>query len=226
MTILFGREIDLLCLDLDDTLIATEAGAPRRFEDATRAIRRVRPDIGAAKIAAAAERGLAVDPNRGRLVNFMAELGLTAADEVQVVRDAYFETMPAGTELFEGVHDILATLRERFQLAIITNGPSDLQRQKVAHFDLGHRVDWIVVSGEVGVEKPDRAIFEHTLELAGIDAARAAHVGDSLVSDIAGANGAGLLPIWVETRFPRDHPEGDEFTPAATIQHVRELLES
>lgn len=226
MTTLFGREIDLLCLDLDDTLIATEAGAPRRFEDATTTIRRIRPDITADTIKQAAARGLAVDPNRGRLVNFMNELGITTDTEVQAVRDAYFESMPAGTELFEGVHEILATLRQRFRLAIITNGSSDLQRRKLTHFDLEHRVDWIVVSGELGIDKPDPAIFEHTLNLAGVEAPRAAHVGDSLTSDIAGAGRSGLLPIWVETRFPRDHPAGDEFAPAATIQHVRELLDA
>jgi FMN phosphatase YigB (HAD superfamily) len=63
-----------------------------------------------------------------------------------------------GAELFEGVHDVLAMLRERFRLAIITNGLSDLQRQKVKHFDLD-RVDWIVVSGErgrVGIRAPAR----------------------------------------------------------------------
>ncbi len=226
MATLFGREIDLLCLDMDDTLIATEAGAPRRFEDAMKAIRRIRPDISAAAIMDAAARGLAVDPNRGRLVNFMGELGITADHEVTIVREAYLETMPAGTEPFDGVHEVLDALRERFKLAIITNGHSDLQRRKLTHFDFEHRVDWVVVSGEVGVEKPDPAIFEHTLELAGVAAARAAHVGDSLLSDVAGANGAGLLPTWVETRFPRDHPSGQEFTPAATIQHVRELLEA
>lgn len=226
MATLFGRDIDLLCLDMDDTLIATEAGAPRRFEDAARAIRRIRPEIAAGAIEEAVARRLAADPNHGRFLNFTNDLGITAADELQVVRDAYFETMPEGTELFEGVHEILDALRKRFRLAIITNGPSELQRRKVAHFDLEHRVDWIVVSGELGVDKPDPAIFEHTLRLAGVDAALAAHVGDSLLSDVAGANRAGLLPIWVETHFPRDHPEGDEFTPAATIQHVRELLDA
>lgn len=226
MATLFGREIDLLCLDMDDTLIATEAGAPRRFEDAARAIRRMRPEIEPGAIVAAATQGLAVDPNRGRLVNFLSDLGISDADEVQAVRDAYFESMPGGTELFEGVHEVLATLRERFRLAIITNGSSDLQRQKVAHFDLEHRVDWIVVSGELGVDKPDPAIFEHVLGLAGVEAEHAAHVGDSLTSDVAGANRSGLLPIWVETHFPRDHGDGAEFTPAATIQHVRELLDA
>ena len=225
MGTLFGREIDLLCLDLDDTLIATEAGAPGRFEDATRVIRRIRPDISAATIADAAARGLAVDPNRGRLLNFMSDLGI-GADEVQAVRDAYFDSMPGGTELFEGVHDILAALHERFWLAIITNGPSDLQRRKIEYFDLEERVDWVVVSGELGVDKPEPAIFEHALGLAGVGAGRAAHVGDSLTSDVAGANRAGLLPIWVETRFPRDHGDGEEFRPAATIQHVRELLDA
>jgi putative hydrolase of the HAD superfamily len=95
----------------------------------------------------------------------------------------------------------------------------------VAHFDLEHRVDWIVVSGELGVDKPDPAIFEHVLGFAGVEVGRAAHMGDSLTSDVSGENRSGLLLFWVETRFPRDHGDGTEFTPAATIQHVRELLD-
>jgi putative hydrolase of the HAD superfamily len=128
--------------------------------------------------------------------------------------------------LVEGVHDILAVLHKQFRLAIITNGPSDLQRRKIEYFDLEERVDWVVVSGELGVDKPELAIFEHVLGLAGVGAERAAHVGDSLTSDVAGANRAGLLPIWVETRFPRNHGDREEFRPAATIQHVRELLDA
>lgn len=42
------------------------------------------------------------------------------------MRNAYFESMHGGTKLFEGMHETLATLCERFQLAIITNGSSDL----------------------------------------------------------------------------------------------------
>ena len=224
--ILFGRAIDLLCLDMDDTLIDTEAATPRRFEDATRTIRRIRPDIPAAAIATAVARSLAVDPTRGRLANFLAELGISAAADAAAVREGYFESMPEGTRLFEGAHDILGALRERFRLAIVTNGPSDLQRRKLAYFDLERRVDWVVVSGEAGVDKPDPAIFEHVLQLAGVQARRAAHAGDSLLSDIAGANRSGLLSIQVETRFPRDGDGEGDLKPDETVGHVRELLEA
>ena len=225
MATLFGREIDLLCLDMDDTLIDTEGGVFKRFEDATRAIREIRPEIDPADIQRSADSVLAVDPHGGRLATFISNLGITDTDEIEFVRAAYFQTM-TDVDLFEDVHDILAALRQRFRLAIITNGPSDLQRRKVAAFDFEHRVDWIVISGEVGVDKPHRAIFDHTLKLAGVEPARAAHVGDSLLADVAGANNAGVLPIWLETHFPRSQPTGDEYTPAATIQHVRELLEA
>jgi FMN phosphatase YigB (HAD superfamily) len=64
---LFGRKIDLLCLDLDDTLIATEAGAAEWFEDVTRSIRRIHPDISAATIAdAAASAGWRASVRCGR----------------------------------------------------------------------------------------------------------------------------------------------------------------
>lgn len=225
MATLFGREIDLLCLDMDDTLIDTEGGVFGRFDDATREIRRIRPEIDPDAIRRAVDRVVAVDPHDGRFVKFVADLGITDPGELQLVRDAYFENMLAGTELFEGVHEILASLRARFRLAIITNGPSELQRRKVAHFDFQERVDWIVISGEVGADKPQPAIFEHALQLAGIEAGRAAHVGDSLLADVAGANRSGLLPVWLETHFPRSQPDGSEFTPAVTIQHVRELLD-
>ncbi len=225
MATLFGREIDLLCLDMDDTLIDTEGGVFKRFEDATRALREIRPEIDPADIQRSADSVLAVDPHGGRLATFISNLGITDTDEIEFVRAAYFQTM-TDVDLFEDVHDILAALRQRFRLAIITNGPSDLQRRKVAAFDFEHRVDWIVISGEVGVDKPHRAIFDHTLKLAGVEPARAAHVGDSLLADVAGANNAGVLPIWLETHFPRSQPTGDEYTPAVTIQHVRELLEA
>lgn len=90
MATLFGREIDLLCLDLDDRLITTEAGAPRRFDGAARVIHRIRPKIEAQAIVEATTRGLEVDPNCGQFVNFLSDLGISAAREIQV----YFESMP------------------------------------------------------------------------------------------------------------------------------------
>jgi putative hydrolase of the HAD superfamily len=59
-------------------------------------------------------------------------------------------------------------------------------------------VEAVVSSGEVGVAKPDRGIFERALELAGAAPGDAVHVGDSMDNDVAGARAAGLRAILVQ----------------------------
>jgi hypothetical protein len=48
-------------------------------------------------------------------------------------------------------------------MAVVTNGASCLQREKLAASGLEERFDAVVVSGELGVGKPDAAMFRHAL---------------------------------------------------------------
>jgi putative hydrolase of the HAD superfamily len=68
-------------------------------------------------------------------------------------------------------------------------------------------------SDEVGVYKPNAAIFDHALAgLGGIDPTRAAHIGDLRRTDIAGAKGMGMLALryrGVTDDDPDHGPEGD-----------------
>lgn len=225
MRSMFGRFTELLCIDLDDTLIDTEAGAPVRFATAVEAITPMRPDLTTATIEAAVARGLRTHPTEGRLANFLDDLGILDPTDIAAARAAYFERMMDGLRIVEGGIETLAALREHMRIAIVTNGPSELQREKLALLDLERHVDWVVISGEVGCEKPERAIFEHVLNLAGVDATRAAHVGDSLVTDVAGANDAGLHSIWLRSALVTARPDDTRLTPAATITDLRELLD-
>ncbi len=133
--------------------------------------------------------------------------------------------MTDGMSIADEAEAVLAALGSRFRLAIVTNGPAALQRSKVERFGLEARVHWVVISGEVGSEKPDRAIFDHARQLAGADAARTAHVGDSLTTDVAGANAAGVLSIWLRSPLVRARPEDAGLSPDVTIGHIRELLD-
>lgn len=54
----------------------------------------------------------------------------------------------------------------------------------------------VVDSGRVGIEKPDRRIFEILAERLGADPAEVVHVGDSLAADVMGALGAGMCAVW------------------------------
>ena len=59
-------------------------------------------------------------------------------------------------------------------------------------------LDFIVSSGEVGVDKPDPHFFLAALEQAGVSAAEAVHVGDQYKLDVVGARGVGITPILID----------------------------
>ncbi len=93
------------------------------------------------------------------------------------------------------------------RLAVITNGPSILQRHTLAATGLAHRLDAIIIAAELGVSKPDKRIFDAALAAIGTRPDRAWHVGDSLTHDVAGAQAAGIRAIWIN-RDRRPIPDG------------------
>jgi putative hydrolase of the HAD superfamily len=108
--------------------------------------------------------------------------------------------------LFEDAVATLSALRSfrepdgtcrRRGLGIITNGPADVQTEKVDLLKIRDLVDFIVISGEFGSEKPDVRIFDEALRLGGVAAAEAVFVGDAPQIDILGARNAGIRSIWV-----------------------------
>lgn len=91
-------------------------------------------------------------------------------------------------------------------VVVVTNGPSALQRGKVAAAGLAGRVAGVVVSEEVGVEKPEAAMFHAGLAAAGVSAAEALMVGDHPVNDVAGALAVGVAAVFVRSRWFADPP--------------------
>jgi putative hydrolase of the HAD superfamily len=60
------------------------------------------------------------------------------------------------------------------------------------------RVEVIVDSGTVGVEKPDPRIFDFALEALGVTPGRTLYVGDTVCMDVRGASAAGLVPLHLD----------------------------
>jgi FMN phosphatase YigB (HAD superfamily) len=87
----------------------------------------------------------------------------------------------------------------------------------------GLRFDAVVSSEEVRAYKPDGAIFTRALELLGVTADRAMHIGDSLHSDIAGAANAGLTATWIR-RDDRIHDIGNH-PPHHTVSDLRHVMD-
>ena len=96
---------------------------------------------------------------------------------------------------FPEVPAALRALRELgMALVVVSNWDVSLH-DRLAETGLAGLVDGAVASAEVGVAKPDPAIFERALSIAGVEAGAACHVGDSVAADVTGALAAGLEPV-------------------------------
>jgi putative hydrolase of the HAD superfamily len=73
--------------------------------------------------------------------------------------------------------------------------------------------DGLVVSAIVGAEKPDGAIFEEALRVAGVEPSRAVHVGNDPVSDVRGAARAGIDAVLIDRRGGAKVPEATAILP-------------
>lgn len=147
--------------------------------------------------------------------------GFGSADRDLVARAAeVFETAQRrGPSRFDGMEDALARVHGRYPVGLLTNGSSDLQRLKLDQAGLASTFDTVVVSGEVGLGKPSRAVFDLVLDRLGADAEGSVMVGDSWERDVTGALASGMTACWIAGGRPA--PDTD---PRVTvIDSVRDL---
>ena len=95
----------------------------------------------------------------------------------------------------------------------MTNGLGDVQRARIERLGLERYFDAIVISGEVGVSKPDPAIFELAFADLGFPPLdTVVMVGDSLSSDMRGAANAGIAGCWY-------NPQRRSADPTVSLTH-------
>lgn len=115
--------------------------------------------------------------------------------------DIHLEEIARSQLLFDDARLLLDAIDPDIRLAVITNGASDTQRAVLRALGLEDRFHAVIVSGEVGVAKPDRAIFEAALDAIGARPDQAWHVGDNPIVDVAGARAAGLTAVWLNRGY-------------------------
>jgi putative hydrolase of the HAD superfamily len=171
------------------------------------------------------------DARRERFRRVFAALGL-AIDEgtTDAVACAYRDGYMAARRAMDGAAALLAELRPHARVAVVTNNLLEEQQNKLEYCGLAPLVDALVASEDVGVSKPDPAIFRIALDRVGASKQDAVMVGDSWQADIAGAHAAGIRAVWFNPqRLPRPLPhyeveEIHRLTPAAEV--ARRLLAS
>ncbi len=121
----------------------------------------------------------------------------------------------------EGALELLRFLAPRYDLYLVSNGIHKVQQGRLEKAGMGGFFRARFVSSELGAQKPDKAFFDIVArEIADFDAARALVIGDSLTSDIRGANNAGLPCCWFN---PAGAPRPDDLRIDYEIRSLLEL---
>lgn len=152
----------------------------------------------------------------------LLECGCEDPSLVQVALQTHLEMARDTYRPFDDVENLVdAVSQARIPVALVTNGASDTQREKIDAIGIADWFCTFAISGEIGVAKPDEGAFVSALEALGVSGKKVWHVGDNLITDVAGANEAGLTSVWLN-RFGAIRKEQDP-QPDVEISSFSEL---
>ncbi len=155
----------------------------------------------------------------------LARLGNTDEALADKIADAFTEMRRNEYRLYPDAHATVDALRQAgVKLALVTNGASATQRDKIVRFDLTHRFDHIQIEGEFGQGKPELAVYRHALERLGVTAADAWMVGDNYEWEVVAPQLLGMCGIWYDP-YEAGVPAHATAQPTRIIRRLGELLE-
>lgn len=111
----------------------------------------------------------------------------------------YLDLLAMERRLIPGAMELLERLRlAGYMTGVLSNGFADVQHRKIARAGLADKIDLVVLSDDIGINKPDPRLFAHAQSLTPWpdDPGRHLMIGDNPATDISGALGAGWSAIW------------------------------
>lgn len=222
-----------LIWDLDDTLYdlmipfrdACEGVMGIRLEDPEAAYKQFR--FRGDEVFEASQRGemSLYDSRILRFTRAMADCGIEAGEEQADRFQKAYEAAQGQIRLSERMKGLLAHCKAAgVPMGVITNGPESHQKMKIHALGLESWIpkEKVVISGAVGVMKPETGIFRIAETVMGLGPEDCIMVGDNYKSDICGAMEAGWQGIWFNRR---KKPMPDGGSNALVIVETEEALE-
>ena len=138
-----------------------------------------------------------------RFRRFFAELGVDA--DPAAANRAHLDTLETCSFPMAHSVEVCRTLAQTRRLFLITNAVARVQRGRLARAEIKPYLEAAFISEEAGAQKPTREYFDYVFaHIDGITRDNCLVIGDSLSSDIRGANNYGIPCCWFNPkRVPR-----------------------
>jgi HAD superfamily hydrolase (TIGR01549 family) len=147
-----------------------------------------------------------------------ADAGLV---DVEASAAKYWSYPP--TALYDDVRPCLEELSGVYRLGIIANQPTSVRAAMERDGLVGYFEVW-GVSDDLGMQKPDPALFTHVLEIARVEPSRTVMLGDRLDYDVRPARAAGMRAVWVLRGEAPDSPTAAQLAAAdAAVSSLKEV---
>jgi putative hydrolase of the HAD superfamily len=148
--------------------------------------------------------------------------GMNADDSQAATMSPYYlDRLSEQTQLLPDAEETVLAVKGRYTLVLVTNGLTSVQRRRFAAAPITRHFDRILISEELGVAKPDPAIFKTAMEEFDLRPEDVLLVGDSTSSDMPAAYNAGMDFCWIN---PGRNPVPTGLKAKYDIRGVGDLL--
>lgn len=129
--------------------------------------------------------------------------------------------IPTKGPLMPGAIELLEYLRPKYRMFILSNGFKELQSRKMHAAGIDKYFDGLILSEDIGVNKPNRELYDYALQKTGSTLEESLMIGDMFETDIAGAANIGMEQIYYNPKGKQGHP----FVPTYEVKHLLEIKE-
>lgn len=133
---------------------------------------------------------------------------------------SYLDFLAQGRIMIPGAIELLDHIKAQgYHIGILSNGFKEVQYRKIKTAGIESYIDLVVLSDDIGINKPDARIFNHALKLANSSPSRTLMIGDNPSTDIDGAINAG----WHAIHFNRDG-QGTPHPSAIVVNTLADII--
>ena len=149
------------------------------------------------------------------------EFGIDDAEYAIKLSDDFLERTTLRTQLVDGTMELLEYLKPKYKMHILSNGFREVQYKKIENSGLTPYFDKIILSDEIGINKPHVDFFNHALETTNSHPSETLMIGDSWEADILGAYNSNIHQLW----YNPEELEPIGFAPTYCVKTLKEIKE-